>query len=513
MVEPLGAESERQSLMWRYFTHLDELSVRFDPILLAKRVILSPPSLEQRVDYFRRGGHERAGLLEQVKSLVHRSHGDSRADALVDLLASIWARSPHERVLVAAHDNLTVDYLFQLVQARLPEVGPLGARIPLVAARVRQGQDTDAADDLAALGNETVENLEAFQRGTAQVLLATERVQVGLNLQCARVLVLYSVPWRPEEVEQWIGRLDRIGNTATFSEEDEAQTIDVYTIAQRGLVDEKVVTVLRRFHVFERSVNLDGDHLGEVTQLIEAAALRPDDVSWRDLEERTEVMAAEDAVQELQSALRPHLPWDVRWAKDVRSRVDSMPPVEPVLCELGEHASTGPRAWDRCVEPFFELLKRSGDYHVRSNTDAETGVRFRTLWYQFGPAEMYGRRDITALVALSFGVDPSRDRHPRNAHAFITRRSDIGSPPRRDVALTFEEERFRRPLQFASFRRSTTTSSTVGGSNPLAFGRWRSPTSMTTACGCTPRRVGSCSGSLFSIRPTRWRPRWRPRRR
>lgn len=451
IVEPLGAEADRQALMWRYFEQLDSLSVRFDPILLAKRVILSPPSLEQRVDFFRRKGHERDGILERVKPLVHRSKGDSRADALVDLLASIWARVPGERVLVAAQDNLTVDYLFELVRARLPEIGPLGARIPLAAARVRQGQDIDAADDLAAVGNETIDNLEDFQRGAAQVLFATERVQVGLNLQCARVLVLYSVPWRPEEVEQWIGRLDRIGNIAAFTDRDEAQTIDVYTIAQRGLVDEKVVAVLQRFHVFERSVNLDGTHLGEVAQLIEGAALRPDVTRWQELAERTEAMAAEDEVQELQSALRPHLPWDVRWATAQRARLDSIAPVGPVLCDLREHAATGPKAWDRCVEPIFKLLAKAGDYHVRWNTDPKTGARFRTLWYQFGEREMYGHRPVTAKVVFNFGEDPAHARSPKYAHAFITRRGDIGNPPRRDVVLAVDGECVRRQLRFANF--------------------------------------------------------------
>src|SRR5690606_23609287 len=97
-------------------------------------------------------------------------------------------------------------------------------------------------------------------------------------------------------------------------------------------------------------------------------------VNWRDLEERTEVMAAEDAVQELQSALRPHLPWDVRWATDQRALLDSTPPVGPILCELQEHSSAGPKAWDRCVEPIFKLLAKAGDYHLRWNTDAETGA-------------------------------------------------------------------------------------------------------------------------------------------
>lgn len=468
VVEPLGAEADRQALMWRYFAHLDSLSTRFDPILLAKRVILSPPSLEQRVDFFRRKGHERERILEQVKPLVHRSNGDSRADALVDLLAMIWARAPGERVLVAAQDNLTVDYLFELVQARLPEVGPLGARVPLSASRVRQGQDIDAADDLAAVGNETIENLEDFQRGTAQVLFATERVQVGLNFQCARVLVLYSVPWRPEEVEQWIGRLDRIGNIAAFSENEEAQTIDVYTIAQRGLVDEKVVTVLQRFHVFERSVNLDGAHLGEVAQLIEGAALRPDVVSWQDLEDRTEVMAAEDEVQELQSVLRPYLPWDVHWATAQRARLDSMAPVGPAICDLHEHASTGPKAWDRCVEPLFKLLAKAGDYHLRWNTDPETGARFRTLWYRFGEGEMYGHKPVMARVVFRFGEDPSHNRNPKHAHAFITRRGDIGNPPRRDVAMMLESERVRRLLRFANFGNALHDELIDGWAQPLA---------------------------------------------
>jgi ATP-dependent helicase HepA len=450
VVEPLGAEVERQALMWRYFSYLSNLSVRFDGTLLAKRVILSPPSLEQRVDFFRRKGHERAGLLERVKPLVHRSNGDSRADALVDLLAAIWARSIHERVLVAAQDNLTVDYLYELVQARLPEVGPLSERVPLVAARVRQGMATDAVDDLAGFGNETSENIEAFTRGEAQVLFAPEAAQVGLNLQRARVVVLYSVPWRPEEVEQWIGRLDRIGNRAALSEDGDAKTIDVYTIAQRGLVDEKVVTVLQQFHVFERGVNLDGGHLREITDLIESAALRPDAVDWRALEEKAAAMAAADAVQELQSPLRAHLPWDVRWAKEQRARLDAMPSVSPIL-QKPQGRPTGPTAWDQCVEPIFKLLSRAGDYSLRKHTDPETQVRFRTLWYQFGAPGMYGRRPVMAHIKFGFGEDPSHDPSPKHAHAFITRRGDIESPPQREVLMELGHGHVRRPLRFANF--------------------------------------------------------------
>ena len=451
VVEPLGAEADRQALMWQYFGYLGGLSRRFDPVRLAKRVVLSPPSLEQRVDFLRRQGHERTGLLEQVKPLVHRSRGDSRADALIDLLTEIWTKDPTERVLVAAQDNLTVDYLFDLVQVRLPVVGPLSRRVPLVAARIRQGMMTEAVEDLGGYGNETDENLEAFQRGEAQVLFAPEAVQVGLNLQCARVLVLYSVPWSPEEIEQWIGRLDRIGNAAAFSKGGDAKEIDVYTIALRGLVDEKVVGVLQHFHVFERSVNLDGDHLEEVANLIEDSALRTERVSWRKVEDDAEAMAAEDEAQEFDSALRQHLPWTAGLAKAVRERLDSMPPAAPVLKALPDHAALGPRAWDRALEGMLRLLGRAGEYSIRSNEDPETGRHFQTLWYRFGGKGMYGRRDVLSKVIFSFGANPWNERNPRYAHAFITRRGDIDTPPRRSATMVLGSEQVRRQLRFLNF--------------------------------------------------------------
>ena len=451
VVEPLGAEVQRQSLMWQYFGHLDTLSREFDPVRLAKRVVLSPPSLEQRVDFLRRQGHERAGLLERVKPLVHRSQGDSRADALVDLLARIWTEDPSQRVLVAAQDNLTVDYLFDLVEARLSLIGPVLQRIPLVAARVRQGMMTEAVEDLGGFGNETNENLDAFQRGEAQVLFAPEVAQVGLNLQCARVLVLYSVPWRPEEVEQWIGRLDRIGNIAAFSSEGSAKTIDVYTIAQRGLVDEKVVNLLHRFQVFEKSVNLDGEHLDKVASLIEDAALRPDRIDWQELADDTEEMAADDEVYEFGSALRKHLPWSVHAANEIRQRLESIPAALPVLVTLPEHVSGGPRAWDRAIDGMLNLLQRAGDYHIRWNQDPVLGSRFRSLWYQFGEKGMYGRRDVLSKVVFSFGADPAHETKPQNAHAFINRRKDISNPPQRNVTMDLDGLHVRRQLRFLNF--------------------------------------------------------------
>ncbi|MGQ0502083.1 MAG: SNF2-related protein [Panacagrimonas sp.] len=449
VIEPLYVESERQALMWQYFEFLDDLSLKLDPVLLAKRVILSPPSLEQRVDFLRRRGHERQGLLEQVKPLVNKKAGDSRVDALVDLLNSIWLANPEERVLVAAQDNLTVDYLYETVGARLGEIGPLDARQKLVAARLRQGMMTDAVDDLAGVGNETSENLEAFQRGDAIVLFAPEAAQVGLNLQCARVLILYSVPWRPEEVEQWIGRLDRIGNEAAFSAEG-AKSIDVYTIAQRGLVDEKVVRVLERFRVFEHSVNLDGKHLAEVTDAIEKAALHPEEVDWARFESETERMANEDSARDLSSPLQAHLPWTPAAAVALRARLEAVPPFQPILTELTPSIRSGLKAWDRAFEGMLKLLNRAGEYRIKTNGD-EDGYRFKSLWYTYGEPGLQGQREVLSRVNFSFGPDPFLQKSPENAFCYVTRRGEIETPPRRTVQLVLEDKVVDRPLRFLGF--------------------------------------------------------------
>lgn len=446
-VRPIAAEVERQELMWEYFSHLDQLTRRFDPVLLAKRVVLSPPSLEQRVDFLRRNDHDRGDLLARVKPLVHKRQGDSRVDALLDLLMALWDLNPDERVLVAAQDNLTVDYLYDLIHRRLPVIGPLEARRPLVVARIRQGMMTEAVEDLAGAGNETYENLEAFQRGEAQLLLAPEVAQVGLNLQCARVLVLYSVPWRPEQVEQWIGRLDRIGNSAIETSGD--PTISVYTIAQDGLVDQKVVKVLENFRVFERTVNLDGEHLDEVADLIEKAALDTDAFDWGGLEMATASMAAGDAGQELKSELQTLLPWGADVALAAHKTISELPALGPTVGEV-RGPPVGPESWDRAFEATVALLKAAEEYHIRWNTDPTNGARFQTLWYRFGDRDIYGGRHVEAKVVFSFGADPSSERHPRHAHAFFTRRGDLGNPPERHVSLALENETVRRPRRFLS---------------------------------------------------------------
>lgn len=371
-VEPVHAEVERQRLMWEYFTRLPELAREFDFVKMAKRVVLSPPSLRQRVSYLRRQGHERDEILERVSELLPAERGDSRLDALIDVLEEVWRNNPDERVLVAAQDNLTVDYLWSEVQARLPEIGPFARRCKLEVARVRQGQNEEIVQDIAAFENENDQALRAFQHENARVLFAPETVQVGLNLQRASVVILYSVPWKAEEVEQWIGRLDRLGG--------ERGHVEVYTIVQRGLADSHVVDALRRYGVFDHSVNLVGEHLKEVGDLIEQAALPLSRTTWRDAKDRIDEIFESERAVEFESPLRHALPWGVEQSTRVHERVTRVAPLEPRLPGWGK-PRTGLVGREQALEGWLKLLKSAGEYHVRQNEEIDDpSSKFTTLW-------------------------------------------------------------------------------------------------------------------------------------
>ena len=215
-------------------------------------------------------------------------------------------------------------------------------------------------------------------------------------------------------------------------------------------MDEKVVAVLRRFQTFERSVNLDGAHLGKVAELIETAALKPERTNWHRLEDEAETMAAEDKVRELDSELREFLPWTVDWAWALRRQIDALPPA-PLTIFRSDRVTTGPASWDRSMEGMLMLLGQVREYSIRLNEDPTSG-RFRSLWYRFGELGMYGEREVLSKVLFSQGADPGKARSPKHAHAFITRRGDINARPHRRVKMTLEDDKVVvRPLSFIGF--------------------------------------------------------------
>lgn len=71
------------------------------------------------------------------------------------------------------------------------------------------------------------------QRG--DVLVSTESGGEGLNFQFCHHVINYDLPWNPMRLEQRIGRVHRLGQT---------HEVEVYNLAARGTVEEKILLIL-----------------------------------------------------------------------------------------------------------------------------------------------------------------------------------------------------------------------------------------------------------------------------
>jgi superfamily II DNA or RNA helicase len=104
---------------------------------------------------------------------------------------------------------------------------------------------------------ERTRSVESF-RQSLDVLLCTEAGSEGQNLQFARTVINYDLPWNPMRIEQRIGRVHRIGQT---------EPVHVFNLALAGSIESYVLEVLeQKINLFELVVGELGVILGNLTE-------------------------------------------------------------------------------------------------------------------------------------------------------------------------------------------------------------------------------------------------------
>jgi hypothetical protein len=99
-----------------------------------------------------------------------------------------------------------------------------------------------------------------------RILLSSEVASEGVDLQFCRFLVNYDLPWNPMKVEQRIGRIDRLGQTA--------ERIDILNLVYADTIDSRIVQRLyERLNLFERALGSLEAVLGEEIQQLTAELL------------------------------------------------------------------------------------------------------------------------------------------------------------------------------------------------------------------------------------------------
>ena len=107
----------------------------------------------------------------------------------------------------------------------------------------------------------TAEIARFAEKNGPSVLLSSEVGSEGIDLQFARMIFNYDLPWNPMRVEQRIGRIDRMGQSA--------DRITIGHFVTTGTVDDRIINRLyQRINVFRESIGDLDDIFGERIQSV-----------------------------------------------------------------------------------------------------------------------------------------------------------------------------------------------------------------------------------------------------
>ncbi|MFT7404967.1 DEAD/DEAH box helicase [Zhongshania sp.] len=121
---------------------------------------------------------------------------ETKVDKLIGALGVLWQQNSKERIVIFATYLGTVEMLGEQIEKAYPGQGVV----------VLKGGDHGAK--LAA-------ERRFKQANGPRVMICTAAGREGINLQHARILFNFDLPWNPMDMEQRIGRIHRYGQTDT----------------------------------------------------------------------------------------------------------------------------------------------------------------------------------------------------------------------------------------------------------------------------------------------------------
>ena len=174
-----------------------------------------------------------SGMATTVASYQQLKAADSKYAALIKLIRNYWKDNESCKVILFSFYRETLHYL----KERLSEDG-------VQSIVVMGGMDKEKA-------------LSEFRDESGpDILLTTEVLSEGVDLQFSSALINYDLPWNPMRVEQRIGRIDRIGQ--------KKDRILIWNFFYQDTLDDRIYTRLfNRLEIFKNSLGDMEAILGE----------------------------------------------------------------------------------------------------------------------------------------------------------------------------------------------------------------------------------------------------------
>lgn len=155
---------------------------------------------------------------QRISELLQAFPGtqETKIQKLLLALGALWKQNPSEKVVIFATYLGTVDLIGEAIDTTFPGQGVVVLRGGDHGAKV-------AAEKRFKLA------------GGPKVLVCTAAGREGINLQFARVLFNFDLPWNPMDVEQRIGRIHRYG---------QHYTAQVYNLVLSDTIEGKIFLLL-----------------------------------------------------------------------------------------------------------------------------------------------------------------------------------------------------------------------------------------------------------------------------
>jgi ATP-dependent helicase HepA len=408
-LSPTDGDAERARATREYLEATRTSNLNIDRKALLQVSGRSPQSLRRRLSTLRRTTSDLQTAWQQITTCLRDEPGDAKLDALIDHLRELHAKHPDRRVVIVAEDDPTTDYLSEAIE-KLTDMQ--------VAKKRRNATAAEELEDQVALLKDA---LDDFISGQAKVLVAAEAAKEGHNLQFADEIIFFALPWSPPDIQQWIGRIDRLGTKGLPAN----RRIAITPIVVEGSIEHNILNVLEGTGVFLRSEVFDESEWEEISDAIGAVANGITGASWRDAERQAKTLGAAYG-EWLDATTLPPSP-RTALALKCESAFRSRCYAAPVLVAESDRWNWF-QARERAAETMIKLA-REDVLDVRNGRFGEQ--RFKTMWYKVKP----GPDDLSIPE-----LDPRGSWH---LQAFITRRSDIECPPRPYVVHHGEKRSLR----------------------------------------------------------------------
>lgn len=431
-VQPLTFERMRHEIAALVLEGADPAEGILGPAWTAARALQRSARAARTVltELATRGG-ALAQLAEAARIKSLEDPGDSRLEALLDILGEQWSQDEDRAFIIVCGDNPTIDMLL----AALPRYFPILADRISVLRR-------PAATDVEGVTNlrEIQETLAPLLSGENRLLLVGDWVQAGLNLHhVAQGIIFFSLPWEIDGIDQLIGRVDRLGSIG--DRKGSKRFIDIWRILIEGSQEAAITDTVAALGVFDAPLPpLSPTDLAELQAVLGRAAIRR-----KAALSLAPLTGKGTGLPSLFEEADPFTHQQATADFDLWLQEPCPPPA--MLSGLARPKETPIRREERAIGAWLKSITASSDFDIAHRRDRVDDYGFQTIWYHG-----VGERGIAGDSPFAL-PGASRESWISGHVPFIYRRSDISAPPRKSVFTDDGErsgdgEKSARPLRF-----------------------------------------------------------------